>query len=382
MKSLLRHLKGSLHARSVLIEGFKLECQRRSIIAILSPGSGPSLEAATKARRCFGWRMNSISNSRTDGMTRNLTEGVEGDLDLQMAAAMARGSARICIYQAFSNNPGIPISAAKAFSARRLPDVTSLSYGDCEINTGASFRNLTDSVYVRLGLAGVSNFVASGDSGSATCWRGDSSMKGKTVSYPASSPYVTAVGGSRLVLNKKNQRANEVVWDDKVFTGGNIAPAVSHGAGGGGKSAKYRRPVWQPKNVTRQPRRTLPDLAAHASGAPAWPVYVTNPKTGSGSPLSPRFIPVWGTSSSTPLTAASFALISAKERANGRGPLGFVNPWIYRLPRSSGAFFDIIRGNNDVTNNGCCQAKHGYDMASGIGAPNFYKISRRTKAPR
>ena len=50
-------------------------------------------------------------------------------------------------------------------------------------------------------LTGVSSFAAAGDSGSTTC---GTSASGTTLSYPAVSPFVTAVGGTRLTLGKGN----------------------------------------------------------------------------------------------------------------------------------------------------------------------------------
>lgn len=35
------------------------------------------------------------------------------------------------------------------------------------------------------------------------------------------------------------------------------------------------------------------------------------------------------------------------------------------------AFYDVVDGNNDVYDRGCCSAKVGYDKASGLGSPNF-----------
>jgi hypothetical protein len=35
------------------------------------------------------------------------------------------------------------------------------------------------------------------------------------------------------------------------------------------------------------------------------------------------------------------------------------------------AFFDITQGNNDLAGVGCCQATVGYDLASGLGVPDW-----------
>ncbi len=51
-----------------------------------------------------------------------------------------------------------------------------------------------------------------------------------------------------------------------------------------------------------------------------------------------------------------------------------MNPWLYSLAQSnySSAFYDIVDGDNMVDPEpACCPAIKGYDMASGLGAPNF-----------
>lgn len=53
-----------------------------------------------------------------------------------------------------------------------------------------------------------------GDSGSTTCPK---SARGTSMSYPAVSPYVTAVGGTRLALGAGNARAGESVWNDTPY---------------------------------------------------------------------------------------------------------------------------------------------------------------------
>ena len=63
-------------------------------------------------------------------------------------------------------------------------------------------------------LTGVSTFVAAGDSGSTTC---GTNLGRTTLSYPAASPFVTAVGGTRLALGAGNTGVSETVWNDSVY---------------------------------------------------------------------------------------------------------------------------------------------------------------------
>ena len=136
-----------------------------------------------------------------------------------------------------------------------------------------------DSLLVRLGLAGVASFASAGDFGS-TC-NGDPFAG---VAWPASSPYLTAVGGSRLVLDAANARVDEVVWNDLPW----LTAENGGGAGGGGFAAFSGRPAYQRGLAGR--RRAVPDVSAHASMLPGWPVelggnWLEDAGTSAASPL-------------------------------------------------------------------------------------------------
>jgi subtilase family serine protease len=197
-------------------------------------------------------------------------------------------------------------------------------------------------------LTGVSSFVAAGDSGSTTCGRG---VSGTTLSYPAVSPFVTAVGGTRLALGKGSVRVAETVWND--------SPYGVRDAGGGALSRREPRPAYQDGFVA-QNHRAVPDVSALADVLPGWPDV-----------LDGILRPVGGTSGSTPFIAAATALVDGSQHAAGRPPIGLANGWFYQGASHPGAFFDITAGDNDLAGVGCCQATVGYDLASGLGVPNW-----------
>jgi hypothetical protein len=90
-----------------------------------------------------------------------------------------------------------------------------------------------------------------------------------------------------------------------------------------------------------------------------------------GAPLSARP----GTASS-PFTTyrlpAATALVDSSERTAGRPPIGLANGWFYHAATTRpSTFFDITSGNNDIAGVGCCQAAADYDLASGLGVPNW-----------
>jgi hypothetical protein len=87
------------------------------------------------------------------------------------------------------------------------------------------------------------------------------------------------------------------------------------------------------------------------------------------------------------------ALANQYAAKHGQRDLGFLNPLLYRLGAKgktrAGAFTDVVKGNNDLGRAlppeagggkplGCCQAKTGYDWASGWGSlklPGFARLA-------
>ena len=65
------------------------------------------------------------------------------------------------------------------------------------------------------------------------------------------------------------------------------------------------------------------------------------------------------------------SLVAACERKAGHPPIGLANGWFYEAATQPSAFFDVTQGDNDLAEVGCCQATAGYDLASGLGVPNW-----------
>jgi subtilase family serine protease len=184
----------------------------------------------------------------------------------------------------------------------------------------------------------------------------------KEVSLPASDPFVLAVGGTTLTANPATGAyIRETVWST---TTGFAQPGA---ASGGGFSHLYARPAYQDGVPGIGAMRGVPDVAADADaqdGAPT--VYV------SGS--TPFIAPASGTEAAAPVWAGLIALADQYAHHD----LGFVNPAIYRIARSSGyhqAFHDITTGNNDMTmpypaGTAGWQATPGWDPATGWGSPD------------
>jgi kumamolisin len=341
-------------------------------VAIVNAGEGiPAADIATAAR-CFGLGPLTTRTLLTDGQARPFGRGsFEPQEDLALARGMAPGLASATFTQVWLAPELWFLGPAQVLAAGRLPDTLSISYGECERDirgpsasrTSRAGASLFDSILVRLGLAGVGAFASAGDFGS-TC----NGQPFPGVAWPASSPYLTAVGGTRLVLDAANDRVDEVVWNDLEW----LSSDAGGGAGGGGLSAVSGRPPYQRAIGVPGRRRAVPDLAAHASMLPGWPVVISD-----------NWVADAGTSSSAPLLAGAFAALSANERAAGRPPLGPVNGLVYALRANApGTLFDVVSGNNGYEPRVPAQtARPGYDLASGLGVPRFDQLATSLPSP-
>jgi subtilase family serine protease len=322
------------------------------VITILDLGGGWLPSDLKLAGECFGYSPPRVDQVQGDGVATAINNAdPETSLDLQTAAAVAP-EAEFRLVQSTSGGGGILDAFSRALGdPDGLPDVISMSYGGCAIaeNTATpAYASVIDGVLAMAALTGVSSFAAAGDSGSTNC---GTSVPGTTLSYPAVSPFVTAVGGTRLILGKGNVRVSETVWNDSAYG--------EYYAGGGALSRREPRPAYQDGFVL-QDHRAVPDVSALADMVPGWPDV-----------LDGALLPVGGTSGATPFTAAAAALLDASQRAAGHPRIGLANGWFYQAASHPGAFFDITIGNNDLAGVGCCQAKVGYDLASGLGVPNW-----------
>jgi kumamolisin len=330
------------------------------VITVLDLGGGWLRNDLELAGRCFGYSPPDVTQTQGDGVAGAIANADdETSLDLQTAAAVAPG-AQLRVVQ--STSTGILDGFSRAVGdTRGPPDVISLSYGGCafaENRTVPRYTAVIDAVLAMTALTGVSSFVAAGDAGSTTC---GTSVAGTTLSYPAVSPFVTAVGGTRLTLGAGNTRVSETVWNDSAFG--------VKGAGGGGLTRLQPRPAYQ-DGANLQRTRAVPDVSALADIVPGWPDVIDS-----------KLQTVGGTSGSTPFVAAATALVAASERKAGRPPIGLANGWFYKAASQRLAFFDVTQGNNDLAGVGCCQANVGYDLASGLGVPNWAVLPATLPSP-
>jgi subtilase family serine protease len=199
----------------------------------------------------------------------------------------------------------------------------------------------------------VTVLASSGDSGASSVPRWGPMVK--EVSLPASDPLVLAVGGTTLTANPSTgSYISETAWHE-----------VTEGSGGG-FSHLYARPAYQDGVPGISTMRGVPDVAFDAGEPGGTPIVAA---VGSKTwVLTPS-----GTSGSAPLWGGLVALADQYAHHD----LGFVNPLIYRIARSSGynqAFHDVTTGSNSVGEGQAIitgyQAGPGWDPVTGWGSPN------------
>ena len=330
---------------------------------------------------CFGLSTGRIRVFHV-GVHHNLRPGFETTLDLEMLAASAPGvyARGVDVYQTRpTGSVVLRALTAPLRHANTRPDVISASLGICEpglLQTGSAGRagaNAYNRSLEVAAAAGVSVVSSSGDAGSTACLNPRSRIgrpfRFRAVSFPASSPWVTGVGGTNVALTAGNGITRQVVW--------NNSPTLPD-AGGGGYSRLFRRPSYQ-RGVTRARHRVVPDVSMLADPYPGYLIFCSaRPGCVNRGNRDP-WTPFGGTSAGAPLLAGSFALVDAALRTHGYPNLGFANPLLYKTARSKlrhAVFRDVRTGSNDVFKAqgrgvGCCSAKRGFDPASGLGSVNI-----------
>ena len=297
-----------------------------------------------------------------------------------------------------------------------LAPVLSISYGACEPLLSSTELDQWNALFQQAAAQGQTIVASAGDSGSTSCVP-ESHATGITpaiqqsvaVDFPASSPYVTAVGGTQMapgtfaVGNTQYWGTNlfvtsfpatllsyvpEVAWNEGSATIGILA-------GGGGSSSHFARPAWQTTfpGMPAGSYRLVPDIALQSSiASPGYVLCTSDPSlfAQEGQTASceeglmgsnQKFTTAGGTSFAAPIFAGMVALLNAGAKTNG---LGNLNPQLYQLagvPSTyASAFHDITTGTIACTtgatdcvaaSQGDYPAQPGYDQATGLGSIDF-----------
>ena len=288
----------------------------------------------------------------TVGAASNDTAGVdEWNLDTQTALAAAGGTVRgIVLYAARTlSDASLTVTYNRAVSDN-LARVINVSLGECETSADISgVRASNDQIFQAAVAQGQTFAVASGDSGAYGC-----GGSGTAQSYPATSPYVMAIGGTTLATSGGNW-AGETAWS---CSGPDTCPQSAAAGTGGGASRTEAAPSWQTAAgvLSTAGRRGVPDISFDAA-----------PESGALILVNGNYYQIGGTSLSAPLFTGFYSRIQS---AHGNS-LGFPAASLYAGAAANPAWFhDVTSGGN-----GAYAAGVGWDYVTGFGSLQVQNFS-------
>ena len=321
----------------------------------------------------------------------------EETLDVEAVHAMANGS-NIKYYASASCFDSDFLDTLARVVDDNEASLVSNSWSDVEQNESADNVAAYEQVFLQGAMQGISFLFSSGDNGDELARTGL-----KQVDYPASDPYVTALGGTVDAIGadgtfkwqsgwgtqKYSLSADGASWDSLGFL---------YGAGGG-FSGLFNRPDYQNGVVpdSAPSGRAVPDVALDAD--PTTGMLIGESQTFPDGVHYGEFR-IGGTSLASPL----FAGMTALTLQNAGGGLGLLNPTIY-AQAGSGTFTDIKGTPKDAGNvrvdyaNGVDPADgllysvrtfnqdstlalaRGWDDVTGIGSPNAGWLTSVNAAP-
>ena len=250
-----------------------------------------------------------------DKISTNAGWAMETSLDVESAHAIAP-NAKIILVEATTPSGKNLLAALDYASTIKDAVSISMSWGGAEfpeeLNLDEHFKSVSSATF----------FASSGDNGTGASW-------------PASSPKVVSVGGTKINLDNSGKFLNETAW-----------------AGSGGGISQYeKQPDYQKLFVISKANgmRAIPDVSYDADPVSGFPVFYKNSWTEVG-----------GTSAGAPQWAAIAALGSVKN-----------NSVLYadKINDKNNSYFrDIVSG----ANGDCgyvCDARKKFDYVTGLGSP-------------
>ena len=277
-----------------------------------------------------------------------------------------------------------------------LADIVSNSYGyGGEALPNGTIKPSLDT-QIQAAAEGMSLFFSSGDNGDET---NGVAGAAPTPDWPASSPWVTAVGGTSAGVAQDNTRVFELGWEtekstlNKATTTWNT-PTWLYGSGGG-TSRLFAQPSYQagvvPAEISQryggQAMRAVPDVAA--LGDPNTGMLVGETQTFPDGSQQYSEYRIGGTSLASPLYAGMFAI---GEQMAGH-EFGLANPVLYkasaiditkkdRTAYPGDVRSDFVNGFDaadgyvysarwfDHDESLTIHVRNGYDDVTGVGVPN------------
>ena len=293
---------------------------KRKKIAIIELGGGYRANDLSYYWNLVGLSKNkypTVKSISVNGAKNNPGFSSDDDevyLDIEIIGAISPNSI-INVYFAPNSNRSFFNAIAKAISDKN--NIICICWGAPEMYFSKYTLNSFNALFKKACKRGITVFVASGDNG----YKDNGTKIG--VDFPASSPYVVAVGGTHLYTDK-----SERAWSGS----------------GGGYSNHFNKLSYQNKIEKNKKKRCVPDVSADADPNSGIKIYING-----------SLYVIGGTSAAAPIWTGCFGALNKS---------GFINYKIYKLIGTK-SFHDIKKGSNGY------KAKKGYDLCTGIGTPNF-----------
>ncbi len=304
---------------------------------------------------------------------------VEWSLDSQSIVGTSGGVQKLIFYAAVNgtNDASLTDAGISAAYNKAVTDnvakVVNISLGEDETAANSSGTLATDdAIFAQAAAQGQTFSVSAGDEGVYESYGGDIlrhgtstvlsgvSLTNYTVSEPAVSPNVIAVGGTTLSTSGTTW-SGETVWNEGVEQDESNTADDRLWATGGGVSKFETAPAWQKTALGSSiTKRVLPDVAFDAAQSTGALIYAN------GSQYQ-----VGGTSLASPIFVGAWARIQS---ANGNA-LGFPASKFYAsFPGNPSLLHDVTSGNNGYNGNGY-NAATGWDYTTGFGSFDIGKVS-------
>ncbi len=284
----------------------------------------------------------------------------EVTLDAEAVYAMAP-RAQILVVAAPNNYADLD-QAVNTVVVKHLANIVTNSWGYSTDIGPAGQAQRDERIFEQAAAEGIGLNFSSGDGGDEVAATGV-----KSVDFPASSPWVTAVGGTSLFLNSDNSYDFETGWGTNIsklagcasstpddttgfltcstYDDSSAADLGFDGGAGGGLSNIWQAQPWQSSAIgtdqaagfgTVGTHRALPDVGMLADPYTGMAINITDLSAGD---TKPEVEPYGGTSLASPLFAGVMALVDQARAQNHAGPAGLASQYLYNLPK--GALRDV-----------------------------------------
>jgi subtilase family serine protease len=335
----------------------------------------------------------------TDQAACQFPSGWQGEqtLDVESVHGVAPG-ARILYVGGTNCGGGLDIAMSKILD-NKLATIVSNSYGNVGEAVPADVLQGEANLQIQAAGEGIGLYFSSGDNGDEAARLGYPSPD-----FPASSPWVTSVGGTSMGIDKNGKLLYEAGWGDTVDqivkdASGKLAYVESLpgtrfvGGAGGGTSAVFAQPDYQKDAVPAalaNGHRVSPDVAALADPYTGFQIgirpIIDDDTLETGDFINQTY---GGTSLASPIVAAQIAIVQQSTHTS----IGFANPTLYGIskvlpnsfrdvvpqnPTQAVAYTSAISGNSYLVSfdqDTSLKTAKGYDSVTGLGGVSFSLLS-------